>query len=98
MLLLIDENVPRSVVEFFRSRGHDVRLVRDVLLPGAADEVIAVIGDQLGAIVVSWNQKDFRALASRVPVGTKRQFRSLGRITFRCNESHGPDVWKNSLT
>jgi hypothetical protein len=28
---LIDENVPDSVSNFFRERGHDVRLVRDLL-------------------------------------------------------------------
>ena len=89
MLLLIDENVPQSVTEFFRTRGHDVQLVREVLLPGTPDEVIAIVGNEIGAIVVTWNHADFRALVSRAPIGTRQRFRNLGRITFRCNESHG---------
>jgi predicted nuclease of predicted toxin-antitoxin system len=89
MLLLIDENVPDSVAEFFRERGHDVRLVRELLPAGTADPVIATLGDEWGAIVVTWNHKDFKQLAKRVPVGERQRFRNLGRISFRCNEAKG---------
>jgi predicted nuclease of predicted toxin-antitoxin system len=57
--LLIDEDVPQSVVDFLQERGHEAILVREILLPGAADPVIAAIGDELEAIIVTWNQKDF---------------------------------------
>lgn len=89
MRLLIDENVPRSVVDLFAERGHDVILVRDRLLPGTPDPVVAAIGDEMGAIIVTWNRKDFRALASRYSVSSGRSLRNLGRIIFRCNEAHG---------
>lgn len=89
MLLLIDENVPDSVTAFFRERGHEVHLVREVLLPGTPDPVVATLGDTLGAVIVTWNHKDFKKLAARVPEGNVQRFRHLGRINFRCNEAHG---------
>ena len=56
--------------------------------PVRPDPVIAVIGDRLSAIVVSWD-KDFERLVSRVPHGNKTRFRNLGRISFKCNETQG---------
>ena len=88
MLLLIDENVPNSVAEFLALRGHDVRFVRDLFPGGIADPVIATIGDKLSAIVVTWD-RDFETLVSRIPKGNRARFRSLGRISFRCNEVKG---------
>ena len=89
MRLLIDEMVPESVAAFLRTRGHDITLVRDVLLPGAADRVVAAVGDQYSMIVVTWNTKHFRPLAARAPDGTKTMFRKLGRISFKCPEPRG---------
>ena len=89
MLLLIDENVPDSVAHFFRQRGHDVRLVRDLFPAGTADPIIAKLGDELGAIVVTWNHRDFKKLVARVPKGSGPALRRLGRINFRCNERSG---------
>jgi predicted nuclease of predicted toxin-antitoxin system len=89
MLLLIDENVPNSVAEFFRERSHDVRLVRDLFPGGTPDPVIAVAGDELGAIVVTWNHRDFKKLAARIPKDNVQRFRRLGRINFRCHEARG---------
>jgi predicted nuclease of predicted toxin-antitoxin system len=88
MLLLIDENVPNSVAEFFRSRGHDVRFVRDLFPAGTPDPVIATLGDQMSAIVVTWD-RDFEGLVRRIPEGNKQRFRRLGRISFSCNEVKG---------
>ena len=88
MLLLIDENVPNSVAEFFRERGHDVRLVRDLFPSGTPDPVITKLGDELAAIVVNWD-RDFRRNVARVPVGNRQRFRKLGRISFRCSEARG---------
>lgn len=88
MLLLIDENVPNSVADFFSDRGHDVRFVRDIFPGGTPDPVIAIMGDRLSAIVVTWD-RDFEKLISRVPVGNRASLRRLGRISFRCNETKG---------
>jgi predicted nuclease of predicted toxin-antitoxin system len=89
MPLLIDENVPESVTDFLRRRGHHVRHVRDLFLPGTPDPVIAAAGDREGAIVVTWNHRDFKKLAARVPQGGAAALRRLGRINFRCDESKG---------
>jgi len=91
MLLLIDENVPNSVAEFFLERGHDVRFVRDLFPGGTPDPVIATIGDQLSAIVVTWD-RDFEQLVRRIPEGNRARFRRLGRISFRCNEVRGREL------
>jgi predicted nuclease of predicted toxin-antitoxin system len=88
MRLLIDENVPRSVAEFFESRGHEVEYVKDLFPARTPDPVIAVIGDRLSAVVVTWD-KDFDSLVSRVPAGNKAAFRKLGRISFSCREPRG---------
>ena len=89
MLLLVDENVPDSVSTFFRERGHDVWLVRDLFLPATPDPVIASQGDELGAIIVTWNHKDFKKLAAQIPLGQRQRFRNLGRINFLCKETRG---------
>jgi predicted nuclease of predicted toxin-antitoxin system len=91
MLLLIDENVPNSVAEFFLARGHDVKFVRDLFPAGTPDPVIATIGDQLSAIVVTWD-RDFEQLVRRIPEGNRARFRRLGRISFRCNEVRGREL------
>lgn len=88
MLLLIDENVPDSVATFFRDRGHGIKLVRDLFPSGTPDPIIAKLGDELQAIIVTWD-RDFRRLASRLPAGTRQRFRRLSRISFRCSEAHG---------
>ena len=88
MLLLIDENVPNSVAEFFAARNHEVRFVRDLFPAGTPDPVIAAIGDRLSAIVVTWD-RDFETLVKRIPEGNRAKFRRLGRISFRCSEPKG---------
>ena len=86
MRLLIDENVPDSVAVFLRERGHDVQLVRESFGQMTPDEFIAWAGDDLEAIVVTID-KDFRQIVKRVPVGGRRRFNSLGRISLRCRET-----------
>lgn len=97
MVLLIDENVPNSVVEFFKKRGHEVHLVRERLPAGTPDPVVAVIGDRLSAIVVSWD-RDFQRLVSRIPYGNRTRFRHLGRISFKCNETQGRKLLERWIT
>jgi predicted nuclease of predicted toxin-antitoxin system len=99
MRLLIDENVPLSVAEFFASRGHKVQYVKDLFPARTPDPVIATIGDKMSAIVVTWD-KDFDALVQRVPAGNKAAFRRLGRITFSCREPRGLELaqrWMASI-
>jgi predicted nuclease of predicted toxin-antitoxin system len=95
VLLLIDENVPQSVADFFVGRGHKVEYVREILLPGTPDPVVAAVGDRMSAVIVTWD-RDFERLIERVPAGSKQRFRRLGRISFRCNEARGRallEIW-----
>lgn len=85
MLLLVDESVPDSVSDFFRERGHDVRLVRDLFLPGTPDPVIAAMGNEWGATLVTWSLKGLNRRAGRAPAGEAPRFAKLGRIVFRCS-------------
>ncbi len=87
--LLIDENVPESVTQFLRDRGHTIYYVRDLLLAGSPDPIVATAGDRLAAVVVTWNHRDFKKLAARVPKGGQARLRRLGRMNFRCAESKG---------
>jgi predicted nuclease of predicted toxin-antitoxin system len=87
--LLIDENVPESVTEVFRQRGHEISYVRDLCLAGTPDPIVAAIGNRMEAVVVTWNHRDFKKLAARIPKGGQAAFRKLGRISFRCNEARG---------
>ncbi|MDQ4044036.1 MAG: DUF5615 family PIN-like protein [Chloroflexota bacterium] len=82
---LTDNNVPDSVGRYLAERGHEVIRVRDILLPESEDVIIAAIGDQLEAIVVTWDYRDFRALTTQMPEGTRARFRKLGLLTLRCN-------------
>jgi predicted nuclease of predicted toxin-antitoxin system len=66
MRLLIDENVQDSIAQFLRERGHEVYLVREVLLRGEPDPVVAQLADSFGMVVVTWD-KGFRELAKRAP-------------------------------
>lgn len=85
MILLIDESVPEPVSDFFRERGHDVRLVRELFLPGTPDPVIAAMGNELGATLVLWSLKGLNRRAVRVQGGDAPRFGRLGRIVFRCS-------------
>ena len=86
--LLIDENVPESVTDLFRERGHAVQLVRELLLSGSPDPIIAAVADRMGAVVVTWD-RDFNRLIQRVPKGGRGAVRRAGRISFSCNEARG---------
>jgi hypothetical protein len=86
---LIDENVPVSVARFLEERGHQVVHVRDILPRGTADQIVALVADEQGSIIVTWNAKDFERLVRQVPEGGRQRFRSASRLTFKCNEAHG---------
>ncbi|HZL60079.1 MAG TPA: DUF5615 family PIN-like protein [Stellaceae bacterium] len=85
MHLIIDNNVPDSVAEKFKARGHKVELVRDILPADSPDQLIAAVGDQERAILVT-GDRDFRQIAKRIPIGSKGRFRKLSRISIECYE------------
>jgi predicted nuclease of predicted toxin-antitoxin system len=83
MLLLIDENVPREIGEFFRSRGHDIVFVEQAAHFSATDEALAEWADERRAIVVTFD-RDFKQLAKRPGPGGQQRFKRFGRISLDC--------------
>ncbi|MBI3979397.1 MAG: DUF5615 family PIN-like protein [Chloroflexi bacterium] len=81
MLLLIDECISKGVADFFRERGHDVLLVREHFGQGTKDTIIALGSEEIGAVIVTENQRDFKKLVD-VPLGERARFRRLGRLVF----------------
>lgn len=83
---LIDENVPLTIGEFLRSRGHDVSIVGETLAKSSPDELLRTIAETHGYVVVTFD-RDFKRLIRRFPEGTRSRFeRHAGRISFTCNE------------
>lgn len=73
MRRLVDQNVPDAVAVFFRARGHDVRLVRELLGRAAPDQLIAVTAELQGVIVVTFD-KDFSRFRKLLPEGQRSGF------------------------
>ena len=44
--LLLDHNVPNSVAAVFKEYGHEVHLLRDVLLPDTPDPIVAAVSEE----------------------------------------------------
>ncbi len=82
MLLLIDENVPRSVATVFQTHGHDIVFVKEALGEGTPDPAVVTYADTINAIIVTWNHKHFKRWVSRATQGR----RQAGRISFKCEE------------
>ena len=83
--LLVDEPVPRSVVNALRERGHEVHLVGELLPAGATDAVVALLAAERGWTLVTWNDPGR-------PVGS-----GLGRIDFRGDEAHARQLAERYL-
>ncbi len=81
MILLADENVPASVVNYLRERGHRVTLYTELFALVTPDPVIAHLGGQQGLTVVTWNFSDFKGKTADLP-----EAESIGRIIMRCPE------------
>ncbi|MCS7294960.1 MAG: DUF5615 family PIN-like protein [Dehalococcoidia bacterium] len=65
MKLLVDENIPRSVVQMLVDVGHDVCTVSTVVRGATDSEVVALAIREDRVIVTA--DKDFAELAARVP-------------------------------
>jgi predicted nuclease of predicted toxin-antitoxin system len=84
ILFHLDECVPESVGDVLRDKGHNVESIRLFVPKGTADSIIAAIGEQDAAILVTVD-KDLRAFAPRIPK-ERRRYKKLGIISLRCPE------------
>lgn len=85
MHFILDENVPESVRHVLESAGHTVDSIRDYVLPGSPDAVVATVSQELSAVLVTFDG-DFKKIAPRVPTGARSRFKRLSRVWMRCNE------------
>ena len=82
---MLDENVPQDVADMLIGRGYKAEFIRDYIVPGAPDQVVATASQELEAILVSFDG-DFEAISPRIPKGQRARFRRLSRIWLRCGE------------
>lgn len=84
MHFFLDENVPVSVAQVLRERGHEVSFVVDILAVGSPDPVVATASEELSAVLVSAD-RDFKSIGARIQMGRIRYSR-LSRVALMCNE------------
>ena len=82
---MLDENVPQDVADMLIGQGHKAEFIREYIVPGAPDQVVATASQELEAILLSFDG-DFEAISPRIPKGQRRRFRKLSRIWMRCGE------------
>jgi predicted nuclease of predicted toxin-antitoxin system len=85
MYFMLDENVPQDVADMLTGQGHKAEFIREYIVPGAPDQVVATASQELEAVLVSFDG-DFEAISPRIPKGQRARFRKLSRIWLRCGE------------
>jgi predicted nuclease of predicted toxin-antitoxin system len=85
MRFMLDENVPADVATMLRKHGHKSEFIREYVPPGSADAIVATVAEQQECVLVSFD-RDFEAIAPRIPNGHKARFRKLSRIWMKCTE------------
>jgi predicted nuclease of predicted toxin-antitoxin system len=85
MYFMLDENVPQDVADMLIGHGHKAEFIREYVVPGAPDQIVATASQELEAILVSFDG-DFETISPRIPKGQRSRFRKLSRIWMRCGE------------
>src|SRR5205823_4732398 len=85
MHFMLDENVPQDVADMLARLGHKAEFIRDYVPPGSPDPLVAVVSEELSAILVSFDG-DFEKIAPRISAGQRARFRKLSRIWMCCGE------------
>jgi predicted nuclease of predicted toxin-antitoxin system len=97
MRLLLDQNVADSVAAVFREFGHTVHLVREILPANSPDSLIAAVAGLDSYVLVS-HDRDFEAIAPRIPKGSRARFRKLSRISLECNEAQAASRIRQTMS
>src|SRR5258708_14824077 len=97
MRLLLDQNVEDSVAAVFREFGHTVHLVREILPANSPDPLIAAVAELDSYVLVS-HDRDFEAIAPRIPKGSRARFRKLSRISLECNEAQAANRIRQTMS
>jgi predicted nuclease of predicted toxin-antitoxin system len=96
MHFMLDENIPMDVADMLRAHGHKVEWIRDYVLPGSPDPLVATVSEEMTAILVS-SDGDFEKIAPRVSQGQRARFRRLSRIWLRCSEPQAAQRLEKAL-
>jgi predicted nuclease of predicted toxin-antitoxin system len=84
--ILLDEGVPVSVGHACQLRGYEVIYFKDVLVPGAKDELVCDAAIRNSAILISIDG-DMKSLARKYTSSINSdRFKSLSIIRLECNE------------
>lgn len=81
----LDNNVPDSVGRTLAAAGHVVIYQRDVVAKDAKDGEVALTSALNDAILITFNRRHFKAIASRFRVSNRR-LKKLSRIDLMCTE------------
>ncbi len=85
MHFLLDQCVPISALNALQSSGFEANMITDYVLPNAEDQLVAAVGDQLSAIIVS-HDRDFKKLVSRKPDGQITRFKNIHLVKMDCKQ------------
>ena len=77
-------------------RGHKAEFIREYIVPGAPDQVVATASQELEAVLVSFDG-DFEKIAPRIPAGQRTRFRKLSRIRMCCGEPQAAQRLEKAL-
>jgi hypothetical protein len=80
-----DEDVPDSVGNVIAAAGHGLTRLRDAILTGSPDPVVAATCQEGGLVLVTCNYRDFRKMTQQMGV-TRRRANGLCRIELGCKQ------------
>jgi Domain of unknown function (DUF5615) len=92
-----DENVADSVGNEILSAGHSLIRLRDVMVTGSTDRVVAVNCRENGLVLVSHNYRDFRKLSQDFGL-TRGQMDALHRVDLGCNEVAAAQRFREAMS
>lgn len=81
MRILVDENMTPEVCEVFRAAGHRVDFV-SLFHPGLKDPEVLMLAENLRAIIVTSNHKDFVKQVSRRYPPNRPPIRHAGLVSL----------------
>lgn len=80
-----DEDVADSVGEAIKTAGHELTRLRDAMLRGSADPVVAAACREGGLVLVTHNYRHFRK-HSREFEATQKALDRLSRVELECSQ------------
>lgn len=83
---LTDEDVPDSVGVALTQRGHLVRRVRDEMLTGSPDKVVAAAARENDHVLITHNYRDFRREVRERLASTNAKVDRLCRVELECGQ------------